>query len=269
MNAKVKPSAPAASKPASTPSPGPGQQVAVPGTKAVALPSYIKQGENRGSENVGMSDVVIPRIEIVQMLSPCLKPNDAAYIEGARPGMLYNSVTRVLYGESADVVPVVFKKEYLCWKDRKKGGGFGGAYPTAQEAALRIKEEPENERESWEAMETAQQLVLVIRDDGSTEEAVVSMARTKMKVSKQWNSLIRINENDRFSRVYKLFTVDEQNNNGDDYKNYAVANLGFTPEDVYYKAEALYKAIASGSRKVNLDHGDEGGEPIGGGSGEY
>lgn len=217
-----------------------------------AIPDYIKQGKQRGSEAVEMSDVVIPRIELVQMLSPCLDPKKPEYIEGAAAGMLYNSVTRELYGDYAQVVPVLFKKEWLVWKDRKQGGGFRGAHASPEDAARRIAEEPEKDQEYFTSHETAQQLVLVIRDDGTTEEAVVSMARTKLKVSKQWNSLIRINGNDRFSRVYKLFGVDDKNDKGE-YKNFAVMNAGFPPEAVYQRAEKLYEAIQSGARKMVVD----------------
>ena len=244
--------------------------------KAVAvkndnLPAYIKQSDKgRGSENVDMQDVAIPRIELVQMLSPCLKKNDPGYIEGAQAGMLYNSVTRELYGEKVIVIPVYFKKQYLVWKDRKAGGGFGGAYDTVLDANERIKQEPPGDQEKWTAQDTAQQLVLVVKSDGSTEEAIVSMSRTKLKVSKNWNSLIRLNGNDRFSRQYVLFAVDETNNNGDEYKNFGVANGGFPAELHYRKAEALYVAVASGERKVVMDVSDtDGSDPAAGGNSEY
>lgn len=245
--------------------------------KAVAtrndqLPAYIKQSDKgRGSENVDMQDIAIPRIEIVQALSPCLKKNDPGYIEGAQQGDLYNSVTRELYGSKVLVIPIFFKKQWLVWKDRKSGGGFGGAYDTVQEANERIKQEPPESHALWTPQDTAQQLVLVVKGDGSTEEAIVSMSRTKLKVSKNWNSLIRLNGNDRFSRLYVLFTVDEMNNNGDEYKNFAVANGGFPTELHYKKAEALYLAVASGERKVVMDVSDaDGGDPVaGGGNGEY
>jgi hypothetical protein len=232
------------------------QQVA---TRNPNLPAYIRQEDkSRGSENVEMGDVVIPRIEIAQLLSPCLKADKAEYIEGCKEGDLYNSVTREVYGPKVPVIPVFFKKQYLCWKDRKKGGGFGGAYDTAEDARARIKEEAVEDQKLWEATETAQQLVLVVKADGDTEEAIVSMARTKMKVSKNWNSLIRLNKFDRFSRVYILFTVDEQNANGDDYKNYGVMNGGFPAEIHYKKAESLYEAVASGERRVVMDVSDAG-----------
>lgn len=238
-------------------------------TKNANLPAYIKQSETgRGSENVEMGDLVVPRIEVVQALSPCLKKNDAAYIEGAEVGMLFNSVTRELYGFKVLVIPVHFKKQWLVWKGRKQGGGFGGAYDTVQEANERIKQEKPEDQQFWAPQDTAQQLVLVVKGDGTTEEALVSMSRTKLKVSKNWNSLIRLNLNDRFSRTYVLFSVDEMNNAGEDYKNFAVANGGFPDELHYRKAEALYEAVASGERKVVMDTSDAGDSSAGGGT-EY
>lgn len=237
---------------------------AVTQRQAANLPAHIKQStKGRGSENVEMADVVIPRIEVVQALSPCLKKNDAAYIEGAEQGMLFNSVTRELYGSHVQVVPVFFKKQYLVWKDRKQGGGFGGAYDDVVQAAERIKQEKTEEQKFWAPAETAQQLVIVVKADGTTEEAVVSMSRTKLKISRQWNSLIRLNGNDRFSRTYTLFATDEQNSAGEDYKNFAVANSGFPDEETYKKAETLYAAIASGERRVvvDVDTGDQEGSP--------
>lgn len=271
----------AQSSKSSTPEQNKAQAVATNGPSAVLdprqanVPDYIKKGQGRGSENVEMTDLVIPRIEIAQALSPVLKKNDPNYIEGCEQGDLYNSVTFERYGPNIVVVPVFFKKQYLCWRHRDDGGGFAGAFDNLEDANARIEEEHAKRRaegkseERWEAIETAQQLVLVVRKDGGIDEAVVSMAKTKLKVSRQWNSLIRMNGNDRFSRTYALFAVDEQNAKGDDYKNFAVANGGFPSEAVYRRAEALYAAMASGSRKMNVDSSDVGEGEAGGGTKEY
>lgn len=226
-------------------------------TTAVAtsqdVPDYIRQSQGRGSENVEMQDLVIPRIELVQALSHCLEEGGAEYIEGAKPGMFYNSVTRELYGPQVTVCPVFFKKQYLCWKDRKKGGGFGGAYDAMQEANERIAQETEDQ-DAWEAVETHQQIVLVVNPEThETSEAVLSCARTKQKVSRQWNSLIRVNGFDRFSRIYELFGVDDENNNGDKFKNIGVRYVDFASMPVFKAAEALYNSIASGERAVKID----------------
>jgi len=259
--AKPAPAKTAAAEPkASTPI-TPKQELVTKNSQAIAVsdvPDYIKQGGGRGNENVDMSDMVIPRIEVAQALSKCLKESDPNYIEGAKQGDLYNTVTRENYGSAIKVVPIVFKKEYLAWREQDLGGGFAGAYPTQEACEARIKQE--EKPDEWEATETAQQLVLVVKQDGTTEEAVVSMNKTKLKVSKNWNSLIRLNGNDRFSRVYILHSVDETNSANKDYKNFGVYNGGFPPVDIYKKAEALYDALRSGSRKMNIDRSDMEGE---------
>lgn len=221
---------------------------------AADVPEHIRQSaQGRGSENIGMEDLVIPRLELVQALSKCLEEGSAAYIEGARPGMLYNSVTRQLYGDQVLVCPVYFRKQWLAWKDQKAGGGFGGAFDTPAEAQARIDEQ-DKDREDWEAIETAQQIVLIVDTDTyETTEAVIPMARTRMKVSRQWNSLIRVNGFDRFSRIYEVFTVDETNSVNQSYKNMAIRYVDFAPQTVYKTAEDLYNNIASGARKVKVD----------------
>src|ERR1051325_505434 len=232
------------------------------------VPDYIKRGQARGNENVEMTDVVIPRIELVQALSKCLKENDPSYIEGIKQGELYNTVTRENYGPAISVVPVLFTKQWLAWRDQEKGGGFAGAHPTAEacEKAIEEQEDPDD----WEATETAQQLVLVVKKDGSIEEAVVSMNKTKLKVSRNWNALIRLNGNDRFSRIYVLHSVDETNSRNQDFKNYGVYAMGFPPLEVYKHAEKLYLSVRSGARKMNVDISDhESEDPAPRGTGEF
>ncbi len=258
--------APAAAKPTTTPpaaKPQPQAQttaVAERQTTAVStrqdVPDYIRGSAGRGSENVETQDLIIPRIELVQALSKCLEEGGAEYIEGAKPGMFYNSVTRELYGHSMFVVPVFFKKQFLAWRDRKKGGGFGGAFDTAQECHDRISQE--EHIDEWEAIETAQQILLVVNPDThETSEAVLSCARTKQKVSRQWNSLIRVNGFDRFSRLYELFGVDETNSQNQTYKNIGVRYVDFASMPVYKAAEELYNSIAGGSRVVKIDENFE------------
>ena len=98
-------------------------------TAIQAVPEFLKTGTARGNEQVGASDLIIPRIELVQSLSPCRKKTDPAYIEGAEEGDLYNNVTRELYGKEITVIPLYFAKEFLLWKDRSKGRRYGPRGP--------------------------------------------------------------------------------------------------------------------------------------------
>lgn len=235
------------------------------------VPEFLRGKEgNRGAENVTADDMIIPRIELIQALSPARKKTDPAYIEGAEEGMLYNNVTRELYGESVTVVPVYYAKQWLVWKDRKSGGGgsngFRGAFASRDLAEAAISQLAE---EGLEAVDTAQHFVLV-RFGDEWREAVISMAKSKAKVSKRWNSLIRMTNMDSFARAYKLSSVTETNARNESYANFNVAPLGFVTKDIYERAEKLYATIAAGGVKVSSDY-DEGIDSGAGGDagGEY
>jgi hypothetical protein len=220
------------------------------------IPDFMKQG-NRGAENVGTDDMIIPRIELIQALSPVRKKSDPAYIEGAEEGMLYNNVTRTLYGTEVTVVPVYYTKQFLVWKDRKAGGGgsngFRGAFASKELADRAIAELAE---EALEVSDTAQHFVLV-RNGDDWQEAVISMAKSKIKVSKRWNSLMRLTNTDSFSRAYKLSATTETNARNESYFNFNVAALGFVNKDLYERAEKLYETIRSGGVKVSNDYDGE------------
>lgn len=219
------------------------------------LPAYLKNQNDRGrgSEEVGAEDLVIPRLDLVQALSPILKKSDPDYDPKAEQGIFFNSLTRELYGPEVYLVPVFFRKEWVIWKDRKAGGGFRGAFGDPKEAAQEAQRINDAGEGPVEATDTAQQFCLLIHDDGRIEEIVVSMSKSKMKASRNWNSLIRINGGDRFSRVYKMVSFEDQNSNGESYWNVKISNAGFPAEEVYRHAENLYEQIHGGKVTVSVD----------------
>lgn len=231
-------------------------EIATQQAAELAIPDFLKgkMDDNRGSEGVGSEDLVIPRLELVQSLSKCRKKTDPAYIAGAEEGMLYNSVTRELYGESVNVIPVMFKKEFLLWRDQDVGGGFGGAFDTEGEAH-NAKEAQDNPAE-WEVLDTAQHFCLLVKEDGDLQEIVISMSKSKGKCSRKWNSMIRLNGGPRFSRVYTISGVADQNSAGQDYHSLGVKNVGYVNQSQFERAEKVYELIQSG--KASADRSVEG-----------
>lgn len=219
-------------------------------------PDWMKQDSNRGSEEVNNNDITLPRISIIQDLSPQLKESKPEYIEGAKVGHMFNTVTNELFTGEIRVVPVYLQKQWIIWKDRKKGGGFFGAYNSEQEA---IRELPnlEGNANDYEIVDTDVHYVLVLGDDGKITEAVISMSKSQKKVSRNWNTMIKMAGGDRFSRVYAIGTTEDSNKNGDEYQNFTVKALGYVNEATYRLAEEVYEAIRAGARKVQHD------EPIG------
>lgn len=247
---------------------GPGTAVARPSSAPVVMgddaPDYIRVNGARGSEGVGASDLVIPRLDIVQSLSPYRKKGDPKQIAGVEEGDLVNSVTMVNYGSEVLLVPVIYRKEYLVWRDRKLAetlninagqGGFFGAYATPELADKRAKEEGGKEK-AIVVVDTPQNFCLLVNaKTGMAEEIVISMARSKARPARRWNSLIRLTGGDRFSRVYKMTTVFEKGQKGD-YYNFDVTQLGFPSKEIYHQAEKLYTDINSGMIKARADMSD-------------
>lgn len=233
-------------------------------------PDYLPAvgGAARGNENVTTKDIVIPRLEIVQALSKTLVKSHQNFIEGATAGQLYNSLTRKLYGVQAIFVPVVFEKEWLIWVNRKQvkpgasvgsGNGFRGVFKTEADA-LRAKKDMENP-DTLEVNETHQHYGFLVQGDGNVEEICISMAKTKIKPSKNLNSLIHMNGGDRFSRMYRVGVVEAQNTAGDQYLNFEIANFGFVPQRVFKRAEKLYDLAMQGHVTVDRTTDDDGDEP--------
>lgn len=216
------------------------------------MPAFLAEKMNqpaRGAEEVSAEDLVIPRLEVCQALSACRDEEDPNYIEGIKEGDLYNNLTREVYGREVLVIPVVFEKEYLIWKDRKQGGGFRGAYKSMAEAQAEVSAAEDGEH--LEISDTSQHYCLIVKGDGSTEEVVISMAKSKRKVSRTWNSLMRLNGGDTFTRVYGLSGVSEKNNDGDKFYNLSVRNVGYVSQSQYETGESLYNSIKGGERKAD------------------
>jgi hypothetical protein len=211
-------------------------------------PGWLENDSVRGSEDVTINDLVLPRIEVLQALSPQLKKTDPQYIPQSEQGVIFNTVSGQLYGSQITIVPVIFRREFIVWQDRKLGGGFRGAFSTAEEA--------EDERQSLdnpdqhEVIETHVNFILLIHPDGRTEEAVLSWSKSKRKVSRKLNSLVQMVNTDRFARAYKLTAIPVSGPKGE-YWSFDVSPIGYVTKPVYNAALRSYEAIRRGERIVS------------------
>lgn len=238
---------------------------------AAEVPAYLQNnGPARGSEEVGMSDMVLPRLELVQATSPI---KEIEGNEDVRDGHLFNSVTGEIYGEHVYFIPVYYRLEFLIWQNADEGGGFHGAFPSEDAARVKYKEliaaDPtlngvsrKNDKPMLEIVDTPVQYGMKITEDGKTEQIVISMPKTKAKVSRRWNSMIQMAGGDRFGRVYKIGSITDENKQGKKFKNFVVQPAGFAPEAAYREGERIYEAFRSGAMQVAHANviDDEGGE---------
>lgn len=242
----------------------------------------MEEDAGLGLGNVGIDDQAIPFLSILQALSPQVKKGPSK-LEGAEEGMIFNTLTKELFPASDGaqgifVVPVAYECSFLEWKPREQGGGFCGKHGVAQgEALLKTTVKDERGRDVLpngnHLIRTAQHFVLLLKPDGGYEQAVISMASTQFKASKQWNSLktsIKLPSKKggmytppSFAFVYRLTTVLQQKD-ANSWFGWAIENAGqlvdpARPETaaIYAAARDFAKAVGEGKVKVAEPGADE------------
>jgi hypothetical protein len=236
--------------------------LAVSAPPAELLGSFIEDGAKGASFNA--EDIKIPRIVLLQQMSPEVTDGHAKYVEGARPGMFYNTVTKELYAGSTGIVmvPVYYSKTWGEWIPRDAGGGLVTVHDD-KASALR------DQRKDivTELVETANHYVMIQTPTG-WQPALLNFTKTKLSVSREWNTLIATTAIQRpdgskatppsFARLYRLSSALVTNNKGNFY-NIVVTPMGWVDRPSYDEGKSYHELVASGelaARREDLAGGD-------------
>jgi|TARA_B110000902_G_C14248153_1_gene565069 hypothetical protein len=198
----------------------------------------------RGSENVLATDMAIPRLKLLQMISDEVQPGGPKQVEGAQAGMIMNSVSNELYS-NLFLINLHFAKKIVVWKKRAIGGGMFGTFETEAEARLQMDEQGLREADH-DISENPTHLVYMLDETGAPKGiALLDMPSTKIKVSKKWNALINEQEqagNPRFGCVWQLGVASQQNNLGN-FSNYTIKFITPATDAVFAKAEEGFNSF--------------------------
>jgi hypothetical protein len=167
-------------------------------------------------EKVGMADLIMPRLKILQQLSPEVNKRRPEYIEGAEPGMILNVATLEL-SETMDVVPCAYIRHHVEWKPNR--GGFVTDHGDNELIMDRVVKKDDKNFEYLDngniIQPTPTWYALNMNNGG--DPCVIPMPRTQSKASRQWMSLAtseKLNHPEHgqfapplFFRQWKLSTV--------------------------------------------------------------
>jgi hypothetical protein len=233
-------------------------------TTDIAVASFVDDA-NSGLENITSEDLTIPRLKILQALSPEVNKRDGKYVDGASAGDVINTVTSKLYNEDNELVvlPVSYKRLFLEWQPRESGGGLIAQHEDQAILSKTTKNQiGQDMLDNGNYIQTsANHFVLVLNSDGSFDQAMIPMAGTQLKKSRTWNSVmasLKMRSNDKvftppsFSHKYSMKTVQESNDRGT-WFGWNITNLGPLGQDEMFFYEAA-KEFASTVGDINLSN---------------
>jgi|TARA_A200000113_G_C8868567_1_gene355683 hypothetical protein len=232
----------------------------------------IEQFADEGFDNVDSKSLALPFLKVLGQLSPQVTMGDSNFIEEARPGMIYNTVTDQLYDGSKGirVIPCYYKLEYIEWRDRGQEGSSApiNVYPSDSDIMSKTTrgDDGKDRLENGNYIEeTASHYVMIVEED-KTSTALITMKSTQRKKSKKWNSMmmsLRQKKKDGkgffkpapFTQNYLMKTVLEKNNLGSWY-GWEIEHIGTVESEETIKAAfEFYGTCKKGAVKVN--HGKE------------
>ncbi len=260
-----------------------GQDVALTDetSRAVATTDFAGDAEQY-QEKYAAQDLSIPFLTIIQGMSPQIKRTHAKYVEGALPGMIFNTITqRLIPGDvGLPLIPVMYERCFIEWIQRDDGGGFVAKYPVEQGEKALIQRNDSNKpiimagspvgTPGNELVETASHVVLDLYE-GAMQPAIISMSSTQLKKSRDWNYNLsqrtadiggKIIKPARFFWVYKFTTIGESKKDysWDGWKITPIGDVRDLPngDEVYAAAKKLRDDLTAGAVTVDYSKADRG-----------
>jgi hypothetical protein len=154
--------------------------------------SLLDEFAGAGFGDVSASDFNIPRIGIIGDLSPQIKKNDAAYIEGAEPGHIVDVGMAQLFKTGIEFLPVARVKEWIRWAPRKTGQGILDRYDFDYIKENNLERNERNEyleKDGSEVIETWQFYGLNLSAGG--RRSFLPMKKSNLKIARRWFGQMR------------------------------------------------------------------------------
>lgn len=230
-------------------------------TAVVPMSIDILQDAMTGSgfENVRAEDMSVPYIKLLQDLSPQVKK--ATKVEGAEPGLFFNTVSNKVFEGPFTLIPCAFESKYVEWTD---DGSGTGQFIAKHDASILTSAK----KDGWELhlengnklVQTAYHYVLVQQADGSLSRAVIALAMTQLKHSKKWITLMQSNQvktasgfvtPPMYAYTYSAESKTETKGKNSWY-SWSFSNPVMLTSDATYKfAREFYKQVVAGAVKTD------------------
>ena len=224
--------------------------------------SLFEADAKLGLENMDQDDLALPFLKLLQNSSDETKKKHSSYVEGAEPGMFYNTVTKKLYdgAKGIEVIPCFYKLTFPEWApfERKEGR------PVSPDRGADVLSQTKKDASGKDVLtngnviiKTANHFIIILTESG-IDKALVAMKSTQLKVSRGCNSMMKsISEKGKngtfnppsFSHIYQLRSTEVTGNFT--WYGYNVKLLRKVDNvDLYQQAKAFHSSIKRGQGKA-------------------
>ena len=235
------------------------------GPMGLERPSFIKTGDTRGTENIGVNDIKPPALRIAQSNSPEAKRSEKdKYIDGLTEGMFFNSSTREIYGEGPIQIIVInqlgHRNVEFDPNDKKVVLDFN--VPDNDPRTQFSTEVKDGKQVRMKPRATCfyDYLIYVVHD--RLEMMTMSLKSTQLKKAKDFNGKLVGSKMPAFSFLWEVTPVPEHGK-GNSWYGLKFAPLGYVSEEQYNVASKQYDKFAGKTAEdlVERVDADEDGDP--------
>lgn len=205
-----------------------------------SLPEFMRKDADAGKENISQDDLEIPRLKLMQGVSPELTEFD-----DLRAGNFFHPAAEHIFDSPFRAVPVYMDKQYILWKPREMGGGIlarctdginwspsqgefkvkldrkdGGANVTwklaatvAQSGLANWGSQNPDDPDSPPAATLMYNFVLAFPDEPDLMPAVLSFQRTSVKSGRRFVTKLKTQRAPIYGTIWEFSPVEENRNN--------------------------------------------------------
>lgn len=262
-------------------------------TKTAALPAHLQQGRQSKIGNIDSSDKIVPRIKLLQAISPEVAE---LKLEGAESGVFWHTVLQQPLGPKLRATPILVKKTHVLWSPRNDDRGVLARSSDAVhwdpgfenlEFEVKPKGSPQKikyqtlgsvaesglaefgssipgDPNSPPALALTYHFMWYLHDFPDASPAIIINTRSSIRPAKMLISNLDMSPVDHFYRFFEIGTTDEKGDEGP-YKGYSYRGTGYIEDpEVAARMKYIYDTFNSADWKVN----DENEEQVGGGGGK-
>jgi hypothetical protein len=233
-----------------------------------ALPAFMQGKAGQGVENISNTEAEIPRIKLIQGMSPELE-----IYNDLKAGHFFHTLTEEDLGPELRIVPIYVDVRFILWRPRDDGGGIlaradDGIHWHPADVAFTVKLDKRDggDTVTWKTAKTVTQsrladwgtmnpkdkdsppaatkmynVVAGFPDHPDWPPGVITLQRSSIKVGRRLLGKLKITRAPSYGLIFKMGVIREGDGKNQ-FNNYSFVGDGMIQDEDYFnQCETMYK----------------------------